>query len=60
MAEIQLKDIASIVKGNLKGNGDPAIKYLETDSRRIRFSENSLFIAIRGERHDGHRYIADL
>ncbi|GAB3166426.1 bifunctional UDP-N-acetylmuramoyl-tripeptide:D-alanyl-D-alanine ligase/alanine racemase [Telluribacter humicola] len=34
--------------------------YLLTDSRQLSFPEQTLFFAIRGERHDGHRFLADL
>lgn len=34
--------------------------YLLTDSRKVIFPENSLFIAIKGVRHDGHQYIRSL
>lgn len=60
MAEMQLIDIGKLSNARLLGKGQTAIEYLETDSRRIRFSERSLFIAIRGERHDGHNYLAEL
>ncbi|MBC8173224.1 MAG: bifunctional UDP-N-acetylmuramoyl-tripeptide:D-alanyl-D-alanine ligase/alanine racemase [Chitinophagales bacterium] len=33
------------------------IEYLLTDSRNIIYPERSLFIAIKGKQHDGHRYI---
>ena len=36
------------------------IRDLLTDSRRVLQSENALFFAIKGERHDGHKFIADL
>jgi alanine racemase len=34
--------------------------YLLTDSRQVIFPEQSIFFAIRGARHDGHRFLADL
>lgn len=34
--------------------------YLLTDSRKLIFPENSLFIAIKGIHHDGHQYIIPL
>ena len=33
---------------------------LLTDSRKLIHPEVSLFFALKGERHDGHRFIADL
>lgn len=35
-------------------------KVLLTDSRFLSDSDKSIFFAIKGERHDGHRFIADL
>jgi Alr-MurF fusion protein len=34
--------------------------YLLTDSRQISFPEKSIFFAIKGERHDGHKFITTL
>lgn len=39
---------------------DATIHHLLTDSRRLSDAEHTLFFALRGERHDGHRYLADL
>ncbi len=36
------------------------IKYLLTDSRQLSFPNQSLFFALRGQRSDGHRFIAEL
>lgn len=35
-------------------------KHLLTDSRQVSIPENGIFFAIKGERHDGHRFIPDL
>ncbi|HTF05665.1 MAG TPA: bifunctional UDP-N-acetylmuramoyl-tripeptide:D-alanyl-D-alanine ligase/alanine racemase [Bacteroidia bacterium] len=56
-----LNDIASscaAVKTKITGN--PVIQHLLIDSRRVTSTANVLFIAIPGERHDGHAYIKDL
>ncbi len=37
-----------------------AIEHLLIDSRKLLVPATSLFFAIRGDRHDGHRFIADL
>ena len=34
--------------------------YLLTDSRQLTFAPQTLFFAIKGERHDGHRFLRDL
>ncbi len=60
MLEYTLEKIAGIVKGELIGDKAPVVTYLETDSRKAIISDKSLFIAIKGERHNGHRYIKEL
>lgn len=36
------------------------VEYLLLDSRKIISASSSLFFAIKGDRHDGHRYLKDL
>ncbi len=60
MAQYNLNEIAQIVDGQLKGNGEININHLVTDSRNLISPDNSLFFAIKGERHDGHQFISDL
>lgn len=53
--------IANIVTGELlQSKSNTEVHHLLLDSRKIYSPETSLFFAISGERHDGHRYIADL
>ena len=56
----RLADLAIAVGGTLHGNGDIRITDLSIDSRQAIGTEGTLFIALRGERHDGHRYIPTL
>ena len=35
-------------------------KYLLTDSRQLSFPDQSIFFAIKGERHDGHQFLPEL
>ena len=42
------------------GTADGGIRWILTDSRSVCFPEETLFFAIRSERNDGHKYIADL
>lgn len=51
-----LSDIASIVRGELHGL-DAEIHGIATDSRSI--SAGSLFVALKGEKFDGHDFIED-
>ncbi|MBK7849878.1 MAG: bifunctional UDP-N-acetylmuramoyl-tripeptide:D-alanyl-D-alanine ligase/alanine racemase [Bacteroidetes bacterium] len=57
-----IEQIAEIVGGKLVINDpdDHRIVDLLTDSRKIIHPETSLFFAIKGERHDGHRFIPEL
>jgi alanine racemase len=56
----RLADLAIAVGGTLHGSGDVWITDLSIDSRQAIAGERTLFIALRGERHDGHRYIPAL
>jgi UDP-N-acetylmuramoyl-tripeptide--D-alanyl-D-alanine ligase len=51
-----LSDIASIVSGELHGL-DTEIQGISTDSRSV--SEGHLFVALEGEKFDGHDFIED-
>ena len=51
-----LSDIASIVRGELHGL-DTEIHGIATDSRSI--SAGSLFVALKGEKFDGHDFVED-
>ncbi len=57
MKELQLLDLAREIKGTiLNNNSDVTVKGISTDSRKV--SEGDLFIAISGERMDGHDFIS--
>ncbi len=57
-----VSQIAKAIKGKHHSfsNEDTYIRHLLIDSRKITSVENTLFFAIRGERHDGHRFIQEL
>ncbi len=55
-----LKDICRIVDGALSGEGKLPINSIGTDSRNMLPSTGTMFVALRGERHDGHHYIDQL
>ncbi len=57
-----VSQISSIINGTTHGNGnsESVIKILLIDSRKISNAETSLFFALKGERHNGHDYVADL
>ncbi len=56
-----LKDIARVVNGKLAGADRPdlSIRFLSFDSRTILSGKETLFFALRSERSDGHRFLAD-
>ncbi|MCW5899560.1 MAG: bifunctional UDP-N-acetylmuramoyl-tripeptide:D-alanyl-D-alanine ligase/alanine racemase [Flavobacteriales bacterium] len=53
--------LAGVVGATLHGgDGAARITHLAIDSRKPMPVEGTLFICLRGERHDGHRYIPEL
>lgn len=56
-----LAKIAESVNGRVVGNGGEAeIQHLLIDSRKLSGTDNVLFFAIKGDRHDGHIFIPEL
>lgn len=55
-----LKQIAKIINATLVGEGDAQIDWLLTDSRAVSFPEESLFVALKTPRNNGHKYIPEL
>src|SRR5215212_5083864 len=57
-----VQDIVKVVGGkfHLHDESSIEIEHLLTDSRKIISSDTSLFFAIIGVRHDGHRFIDEL
>ena len=53
-------DIAVITGGRLIGDPGYVVNNLITDSRHLIHSEDAAFVAIKGENHDGHRFISNL
>lgn len=60
MPSYSIQKIGEVLNGKQIGDADITVKNLLTDSRNVIYPANSLFFAIRGERHDGHAYITDL
>ena len=54
--------IAEAVGGKPIGNWtvDPRIDHLTIDSRKTAPGDGTLFVALQGDRHDGHRYVPEL
>ncbi len=55
-----LRDIAEICGGEISGSDRAKVSRLSIDSRTLYQAGDVLFVAIRGERHDGHQYIPEL
>lgn len=57
---MKLSEIAKILATGSTNLPPAEIKWLLTDSRSLSFPAESLFFAIRTERNDGHKYVAEL
>ena len=55
-----LGKLASLVDGKLYGKHNYPITGLSIDSRTLGSSQDTLFVALTGEQHDGHNYLAEL
>ena len=53
-------NVASILSAKLIGKQENTFTNILTDSRTSGFATQALFIAIKGERHNGHIYIKEL
>ncbi len=57
---LTIRQVAMITNGSILGDADRLVGHLATDSRSLPGIDNVMFIAIRGERHDGNDYIREL
>jgi Alr-MurF fusion protein len=56
-----MEDMAAACSGRLYRESEQAmVRHLVTDSRKLSFPSDSVFVAIAGERHDGHNYLKDM
>jgi len=53
-------ELCSLVGGELTGPGHTLFSRLAYDSRILAETSDTLFIALKGSNHDGHRYIPEL
>ena len=60
MRSITLAQVASLCCADIIGDEKRSFSEILTDSRRLFVPVKSLFIALKGERHDGENYVADL
>lgn len=57
-ASFALDQIARVTGGSVSGGGDGRVRGVTTDSRGD--VRGKLFVALRGEHFDGHRYVSDV
>lgn len=55
-----IEKVTTLIGARRYGTAEGNIRWLLTDSRSVCFPEETLFFAIRSERNDGYKYIADL
>ena len=60
MFRYTLSQVSEIVSGSLSGDQNRGIERFSIDSRTLSNPLNTAFIAIRGERHDGHFFVREL
>jgi alanine racemase len=60
MYKSTLSQIAEIVSGSLSGDENILVNRFSIDSRTLSDYANTAFIALRGDRHDGHIFIPEL
>lgn len=59
MLELTLDFIIKSCNGEKIGNYNPIVKQIITDSRQD-VDDNTLFIALKGENHDGHKFVKEV
>jgi alanine racemase len=52
--------LCKAINGTLYGDAGASFSQISVDSRTLHSPDETLFIALRGERHDGHNYIREL
>ncbi|MGM0473613.1 MAG: alanine racemase [Bacteroidota bacterium] len=58
--ELTIKQVGELLDAKIHGKRDMVIRHLAIDSRTLARTENTLFIALVGEQHDGHDYLEEL
>ena len=60
MPNYTLQELSVSSNGYLTGNKNLIISRIFIDSRKVFSPEKALFIALKGEHHDGHKYVHEL
>ncbi|HER09254.1 MAG TPA: bifunctional UDP-N-acetylmuramoyl-tripeptide:D-alanyl-D-alanine ligase/alanine racemase [Bacteroides sp.] len=58
--ELSIGNAAGLLHGSVTGNGQAVFRNLAVDSRTLAQTEFTLFVALVGDRHDGHDYLEEL
>lgn len=57
MDPLALSEVADMARGSLAGSGNPRIRRISKDTRTL--LDGDLYLALRGENHDGNQFVAD-
>src|SRR4030042_6992257 len=60
MKRYTLEILCKTLNGTLYGDPGASFSQISVDSRTLYSPDETLFIALRGDRHDGHNYIGEL
>jgi alanine racemase len=60
MISYTLDKLCKATNGKMIGDPFSSFMHISVDSRTLSSTEDTLFIALRGERNDGHRFIGEL
>ena len=60
MKSLSVKKISDIIGGEIIGSNNRVIDDFIFDSRKFNAARNKIFIALKGERHNGHDYIKSI
>ena len=55
-----IEKVTTLIGARRYGDTEATVGWLLTDSRSLRFPEQTLFFALRTQRNDGHKYSAQL
>ena len=60
MKTYTLDELCKVTNGTISGDPSSSFIHISVDSRTLTSPANTLFVALHGERDDGHRYIGEL
>ena len=61
MKGYSVEEIAKVLRGKFLQKADsPLVEHLVLDSRKLNYTDQSIFFALKGSRRDGHQFIREL